>query len=134
MDRPCFAKGETPKSKIEMTQVGTICVEAEILEVLEADGVWLTVQISGNNFFVGNAALEKAAELKQFVAELEREGTPKEQIAIAGVSIASASQGLLGKSTQAAYTVLIKLLGCDRVAAVLGSIARQKNAKLLAVD
>jgi uncharacterized protein YggE len=117
-----------------MTQVGTICIEEEILEVVEADGVWLTVQISGSNFFVGNAALEKAAELKQFVAELANEGIAKEQIAIARVSIASAAQGFLGKSTQAAYTVLIKLVECDRVAAVLGAIARQKNAALLNLE
>src|SRR5687768_5641683 len=96
--------------------------EAEV----EATAADLHVSIQGSTLFTGSAALKKAREVAQLVADLATVGVAEADERLQGVQ-ANVSTHLLGKTSAAVYAVKIHVASLERVGDVVGVIAAQKN-------
>ncbi len=94
-----------------------------------ADHADLVVNVRGSTFFSGNAALEKAREVKQLVVDLTGRGIAAGAITLLGVSTETSS-GALTKSSTAVYRIGVRVTQLDDLADVIGLIAAQKNTVL----
>lgn len=92
----------------------------------------LHLQIEGETFVMGNAALERAREVRDFVKALAHAGLGADAIHVQGVKIASSS-GLLAKNQKVEFKLLVKVLP-DQLPEVLGVVAAQKNIILKGVE
>lgn len=88
----------------------------------------LHLQLEGETFVMGNAALEKAREVRELVAALQRAAVKPTDIHVQGVKIAS-STGLLIKNQKVQFNLLLAT-SPNQLPDVLGIISAQKNLKL----
>lgn len=107
----------------------TIKVEVERSEELNADHADLFVVIKGASLVTGRAALSKAREVAQLVADLKTCALTDEAIHLEGV-YAEVVSGILSKSSRATYKLKIRCAKLDDLADVLGAITSQKNTTL----
>ena len=106
----------------------TVEDQAEILAV----GVKLHVQIEGETFVMGNAALEKSRELREFVSLLREVGVLAADIHVQSVRIASAS-GLLTRQQKVEFGLIIRALPAQ-LPEVLGVVSAQRTIRLQRLD
>nr|CAA9266276.1 hypothetical protein AVDCRST_MAG63-2750 [uncultured Armatimonadetes bacterium] len=107
----------------------TITVSVSHRTELFADHADLFVVVKGTSLVTGNAALTKAREVRQLVADLGAEGLAEENVFLQGV-FTEVSSGVLTKSSEARYRLRIHVARLDALADVLGVIAAQKNTRL----
>jgi len=110
-------------------ETGRITVSADTEAEIEADHVELFVTIRGSSLFTGRAALTKARELAQLVADLQAAGVAEAEIKLQGVR-AEVTTGVLGRSSSALYSLKIRCSRLESLADVLGAITSQKNTTL----
>lgn len=98
-------------------------------EEVRADRADLFVVVKGSSLVTGDAALKKAREVGQLVADLTGHGLPESDIQLEGV-YAEAATGMLGRSSSAKYLLKVRCADLNRLADVLGIITAQKNTTL----
>lgn len=111
----------------EPSDVITVC--ASHAQDVSADRADLFVVITGASLVTGNAALSKAREVRQLVADLAGAGIAESDVRLQGIHAQTAS-GVLGKSSSATYRLKIHVANLDRLADVLGAVTSQKNTTL----
>ena len=109
--------------------VGTIKVTDIQREEVSADHVDLHVSIKGSSLVAGDAALRKAKEVSQMVADLKAGGVDEKDIYLQGVQ-ADVASGLITRSSAAIYSLRIRCHDLEMLSALLGVITGQKNATL----
>lgn len=107
----------------------TLTVRATAVEEVQADHADLTVTIKGSTLFTGSAALQKAREIRQLVADLAAVGIPETAITLLSVS-AETSSNMIGSTSSARYQLRVRCAQLDTLADVLGAVTGQKNAQL----
>ena len=110
-------------------ELHVIRVSAEHEEELAANGADLHVSVVGESFFTGSAALKKAREVAQLVADLKAAGIDEAGVHVESVHVKAAS-GLLSRSSSARYHLRIECRKLDSVADALAAVGSQKNAEL----
>jgi hypothetical protein len=105
-------------------------VKAEWEESVAANVAELHVAIRGTTFIVGNAALQKAREVKELVEIVRAIGLEEQDIVLDSVNASSATGNLLAQSTSATYSLRLRCRNLERMPLVLGAIAAQKHATL----
>lgn len=108
---------------------GIIKIAEKAEKYIRAVSAKLHLQISGANFFYGNAALEKADEVKSLVEDLAKVGFDGKNIFVKDVTLESDS-GIFGKSTKSTYQLDLNVENLDLMGEVLGVVAAQKNCQL----
>jgi uncharacterized protein YggE len=98
-------------------------------EEIAPTSAFVHVVLTADRFFSGNAALEKADELRRLGAALEASGLPKDAIALEGASL-DVSTGLFTKSSSVIYRLRVTVSDIDRLGDVLDAIAACKKAEL----
>jgi len=98
-------------------------------EDLVADRADLLVIVEGSSLFTGRAALQKAKEVSELVAELVKRGIPQEDIGLESVN-ARVSSGALGKSSSATYELRVHCRDLERLPDALGAITSARNVML----
>ena len=111
----------------------TIKISAARRHEIAADRADLHVTVEGASLFTGGEALKKAREVAQLVRELTDLGLPLADIYLQGVS-ADTSSGLLGKTSLARYKLRLHCADLARLADLLGTVTRQKNARLTVIE
>ena len=101
-------------------------------EEVRADRADLFVVIKGASLITGDAALRKAREVGQLVADLIGHGLEESDIQLQGV-YAEAATGMLGRSSSAKYLLKVRCADLNRLADVLGVITSQKNTTLRSI-
>lgn len=109
-----------------------LTVTADASQEVPATSADLIVVVKGASLFSGSAALTKAREIRQLVADLEQVRVPESAISLVSVAAETAS-GPLGKSSAASYTLLVHIAALDDLADAVGAIAAQKNSQLQTV-
>lgn len=100
---------------------------------LKAESAELHVNIEGESFFTGDAALKKAKEVGALVAALTQNLLEPKAISLIGVR-AKVKSGILGKSSSATYRLKIACEDLSRLPEILGIITAQKNTDLLGIE
>ena len=108
----------------------TIVLDSTQVEELDPDGLELSVAISGSNFFIGQAAVEKAVEVADFSRRVKALGLPDLALAVVDVQVKTSS-GIFSKSSAATYVVKLKTATLDRLPELLDVIFGAKNIRLL---
>lgn len=108
--------------------MGIIRVTATAKREIEATEAKLHLSVEGESLILGNAALERAKELRELVAALTSVGIKKEGIAVTGVHVSN-QQGLLVKGQRATFSLTVKSPP-ERLPDALGVIAAQKHIEL----
>jgi uncharacterized protein YggE len=106
-----------------------ITVSVVCREEVRADRADLFVVVKGSSLVTGDAALRKAREVGQLVADLTGHGISENDIELEGV-YAEAATGMLGRSSSAKYLLKVRCADLNRLADVLGIITAQKNTTL----
>jgi uncharacterized protein YggE len=96
---------------------------------LVATGARLSVRVSGTGGWSTSAATARSAEVRALVAALVKAGLPEEAVALRGVQMKEEG-GVFGRSTQATYSLLIRVDALDHFGDVLTAISEQKNTAL----
>lgn len=92
----------------------------------------LHVQIEGETFVMGNAALERAREVRDFVSQLQAGGLEASAIQVRGVSLSNAS-GLLTKNQKVEFSLVVEVKP-EQLPTILGIVSAQKNIRLQQVE
>jgi uncharacterized protein YggE len=108
---------------------GQVEVTERWIEDVPATGAKLLVFVSGTKLFTGEAALEKAEEVRTLIEHLERNGAGEGDVALRSVSI-EVSKGLLGKSSSATYQLSIRCSDLVNLPSFLDVITGQKSCCL----
>lgn len=108
----------------------TITVVVVHEEQIAADRADLFVTITGASLVTGSAAVNKAREVRQLVADLAAVGVTDADVHLQSVVAAQATGSVLGKSSSATYHLKIHCARLDTLADVLGAITAQKNTTL----
>lgn len=108
--------------------MGLLRVTVEDRAEITADHARVQVWVEGETFVLGNAALEKAREVREFVSQLQAQGVAAAEIRVQGVNIASSS-GLLAKHQKVEFGLTVEVPP-DRLAQVLRVLAAQKNVRM----
>lgn len=111
----------------------TLTVRTSAEEEVLADKADLMVTIRGASLVTGNAALNKAREVRQLVEELARVGVTEAEIRLLSVT-AETSTSVIGKSSAASYKLRVRCTKLDDLAEVLGVITSQKNTQLASME
>jgi uncharacterized protein YggE len=101
-------------------------------EDVVADRAELLVTVQGSSLVTGRAALQKAKEVREILAELDKCGITQEDIGLESVH-AQISSGVLGKSSSATYRLLVRCRDLERLPDALGAITSARNATLESV-
>lgn len=112
-----------------MDQLHLITVNQSAETRIHASGAELTIRISGQSFFTGTEAFQKAAEVNRCVAAIKKCGIDQEDISIQNVST-EVESGILTKSSSATYYLSVFCKSLDCLGPTLTAIASQKNIKL----
>ncbi len=103
---------------------------SEIAEqFINAVSAKLHLEISGENFVYGNAALEKSAEVKNLVEDLRQVGIGVENIFVKDVHVQTET-GFFNTSSKGTYKIVVRVGDLELMPNALGVIARQKNCRL----
>jgi len=116
-----------------MNKRDTITVNVELERRIYACRADMYVEISGDSFVSGNAALTKAREVRDLVAALAEVGIAESSIQVVGIQ-AKVSSGIIGKSSSAVYRLRIAVPSLDMLADALGAVTSRKHATLTLVD
>lgn len=114
------------------TELDTLTVRAAAHDDVQADKADLLVTIRGTSLVTGSAALNKAREVRQLVAELAPLKIAESAILLLSVT-AETSSSVIGKSSSASYHLRIRCTQLDDLADVLGIITAQKNTQLTSI-
>jgi uncharacterized protein YggE len=108
------------------TTVNFISVAISAMAEVEADRADLFLQVRGSTVIFGNAALSRAREVAQLVADLKGAGVLEGDIHLMDVQ-AEVHKGL---NSAATYSLRVRCPSLDRLGTLLGVIAAQKNVAL----
>ncbi|WP_022800055.1 SIMPL domain-containing protein [Deinococcus ficus] len=112
--------------------MGLLRVTVEDQAEVTAHAATLFVTVEGETFVMGNAALERAREVREFAQALQAAGVPAGRLHVQGVRIASSS-GLLTKNQKAEFQLSAEATP-EQLPAVLGVVAAGRNARLTRLD
>ena len=112
--------------------MGLLRVTVEDQAEVTAHAATLFVTVEGETFVMGNAALERAREVREFAQALQAAGVPAGRLHVQGVRIASSS-GLLTKNQKAEFQLSAESTP-EQLPAVLGAVAAGRNARLTRLD
>ncbi len=116
-----------------MDKPDTITVNIELEQKVYASRADMYVEIKGDSFFSGNAALEKALEVRALVVVLAGVRIEESHIQVVGIT-AEVSSGIIGRSSSAVYRLRIEVASLDMLADALGAVTSSKNASLTLLD
>ena len=105
-----------------------LTVQTVASEDVPADRADLLLTLKGATFFFGSAALQKAREVRQLVADLAQVGIPADAVEVVSAEVEVGSG--LGKSTAATYQLRVRCTKLETFGDVLGAIAAQKQVQL----
>ena len=108
---------------------GVMRVTASEKTELLAQRARLHVQIEGETFVLGNAALTRSREVAEMVGRLREFGLQDEDIQVASV-YSKTQSGLLGKSSRAVFKLRIAVSDLDKLPDYMGVLTSQKNLEL----
>jgi uncharacterized protein YggE len=111
----------------------TITVSATAREEVAAHQADLILLIKGASFVRGSAALSKAREVQQLVAELQKLNLPADSFVVEDVRL-EVSGGMALKSSAAQYQLRVRRVAVDDVVDVLGVISGAKNVVLNSLE
>lgn len=112
--------------------IDTLTVRAPAHDDVQADKADLLVTIRGSSLVTGSAALKKAREVSQLVADLAAIGIGEDAITLMSVRAETATN-VIGKSSSASYQLRVRCAKLDMLPEVLGVITGQKNTQLTAL-
>jgi len=112
-----------------MDQLDTITVIVGRREEVCADKADIYLSIDGPNFITGIAALKKAREVAQLVADLLARGVKDHDIALLGV-LANQTAGAVGRNTPATYRLRIHCPNLELLSDTLGVITAHRTVTL----
>ena len=95
-----------------MDKPDTIAVNIELEQKVYASRADMYVEIKGDSFFSGNAALEKALEVRDLVAVLAAVPIEESHIQVVGIT-AEVSSGIIATSSSAVYRLRIEVASLD---------------------
>ncbi|MDR1766841.1 MAG: SIMPL domain-containing protein [Propionibacteriaceae bacterium] len=95
---------------------------------VRATGAKVQLSIAGNSAVLGDAAVKKAAEVRDLTMELFAAGIGEDAITVTGVRLSSES-GMIGKSQKADYQLCVQATP-SQLPTVLSIIGEQPNATL----
>ena len=104
-------------------------ISETVEQFINAVSAKLHLEISGENFVYGNAALEKSAEVKNLVEDLKQVGIGVENVLVKDVSIQT-DTGFFSKSSKGTYKIVVRVEDLELMPNALGAIAAQKNCRL----
>ncbi len=107
---------------------GILRVTSTASEELHPIAVKLYLKIEGETFAIGNAALQKAKEIRELIAQLGAQSVPSNLLTVHNVRVSS-QQGLLLKNQRAEFLLRLELQP-EYLAVALGVIAHQKQTEL----
>ena len=116
-----------------MDKPDTIAVNVEVERKVHACRADMYVDIKGDSFVSGKAALKKAREVRDLVAALAEVGIEERGIQVIGIR-AEVSSGIIGKSSSAVYRLRIEVPSLEMLADSLGAVTTRKNAALTLLD
>jgi uncharacterized protein YggE len=116
-----------------MEDPDTVTVTASVEREVQASRVDLQVTIHGQAWFSGQAALRKAKEVRELVADLVEAGVPEDRIEVKGIE-AAVSSGAFGKSSGAAYHLKIRLPDLELLAPAMTAVMGRKDALLSGLE
>jgi uncharacterized protein YggE len=108
-------------------------VMGEAYEDVSAIGATLSLVVRGSKLFAGDAALEKAKEVRQIVEALVEAGVDEDDVRLESVHVDVAT-GLLGRSSQATYGVSVRCDDVDLVPEVLEVVSDAKQCTLSGIE
>src|SRR5690349_21531207 len=108
---------------------GVIAVEESVTGSVDASAAWLHVGVEGDSFFYGRAALDKARELRELIAQVKAAGLGDGDVDVQSVTM-TAKSGVFSQSSRCRYQLLMRVADLSRMPGVLGAIAAGKNAAL----
>ncbi|HEY3312973.1 MAG TPA: SIMPL domain-containing protein [Anaerolineales bacterium] len=111
----------------------TIAVSAVQREEIQATYADLFVSVKGSSLVSGEAALEKALEVKQLVEALGKVDLPAKAVTLQSV-YAETSSGALSASSSATYHLKIRIENLDQFAGILEVITNQKNTTIEKIE
>lgn len=114
-------------------KTGIIKINETAEKYIQAVSAKLHLQIEGENFFYGNAALEKSAEVKSLVESLKEIGVAPENVMIKDVSLQT-DTGIFSKSSKATYKIAVNIKDLGLMSEALGAITGQKNCQLMTTE
>lgn len=112
-----------------MDKPNTIVVNTIRWRDVPASRVDVHVTVRGSSLLLGRAALDKAHEVRSLVAGLESIGVERSAVELLRVNARVASE-MIGKSSDAAYELLVKLPRLDLLPEAVGLVVAQKNASV----
>src|SRR5690348_7593057 len=115
-----------PKPVIRET---TISITAIRRQEISADKADLQVTIKGSSVVTGSAALKKAKEVNELVTALLAVGVKEDELSLRGIQVQS-TNGVLTRTSSAAYTLRILCSRLELLGEILGAISAQKNVSL----
>lgn len=95
---------------------------------ITADLARVHVWVEGESFVLGNAALDRAREVREFVLQLQTQGLAATEIQVQGVNIASSS-GVLAKHQKVEFSLVVQTPAAQ-LPQVLGVVAAQRNVRM----
>lgn len=107
-------------------------IEERWVDEVRASAAELSVQVHGERLFGGEAALEKAREVRALVEALVACGLDAEDVSLTGLR-AHVSTGLFTKSSSAYYTLRVRVDDLARLTDVFDAVTRAEQATLLGI-
>lgn len=104
-------------------------VEAEHEVEQTAHAADLHVSVRGSSLLTGRAALTQAREVNRLITALAQLGLTESAVRLQGVQ-ARLSSGLLGKSSEAEYQLVLHCEAFDRLGEWIAAIGSQEQARL----
>jgi hypothetical protein len=89
----------------------------------------LHISVSGENAYFGNAAIEKAKEIKGIVEKLKGISGLKFSVIVKSVRLLSQT-GWFSKSSRGVYSLVIKIDGIEMIGEAIGVISDSENVNL----
>lgn len=112
---------------------GLIRISEKQETTLVAHGARLHLVVQGTNFVFGNAALERCAEVKHLVEQLQAAGIPAADFAVKSV-VMEVESGLLSKASKGVYNIAVTVNDTALLGQCLGAVAAQKHCKLQTLE
>ena len=110
-------------------KIGILKISETAEQFINAVSAKLHLEISGENFVYGSAALEKSAEVKNLVEDLRQVGIGVENIFVKDVQVQTET-GFFNTSSKGTYKIVVRVEDLELMPNALGAIARQKNCRL----
>ena len=108
-------------------KTGILKISETAERFINAVSAKLHLEISGENFIYGNAALDKSVEVKNLVEDLKQVGV--ENILVKDVAIQTET-GFFNKSSKGTYKIVVRVEDLELMPDALGAVAAQKNCRL----